>query len=201
MQNGRPAYKEQEVVELRDQICRTALSIISSDGIESLSFRKLADVLGSSHTKVYRYFPNKDALIREVRDYAFGQFAEALSDGFDTIKEPAEQMRNAGYNYFLFAHNDPNAFQVLFDNFSPDQKIKGENQQKAWSLIRDPIAAAVNAGHLVGDPDVLAYVFWGTIHGITALHHTGNVDPEIDINKILQLAFEGLGRGHGVPHE
>lgn len=72
-------------------------------------------------------------------------------------------------SYFLFAHNDPKAFHMLSSDVDPDKRVQSDNRQRAWAAIRVTILEAVEQGHLVGGPDVLAHAFWGAIHGITML--------------------------------
>ncbi len=197
MSGGRPAYKEEEVEAFKKDVCRAALELISEKGTDALSFRALARLLDSSHTRVHRYLPNKEAVLAAVRDYAYGLFADALGEGVDGNDDPTKRLRIAGQNYFQFAHSDPQAFHVLFNNVDPGSHIRSENQLRAWAAIRGPIAESVEQGYLVGDADVLTHVFWAAIHGIVTLSLTGNVKEEVDINDVLNATFDGLRRGHG----
>jgi len=197
MAQGRPSYSTEDIDVFKHEVCRAALRIISKHGLSTLSFRGLAKTLGCSHTRVHRYYSNKEALIRAVKDFAFGQFAEALESAVGDTEEPTDKMLQAGQAYFSFAHQDPEAFQVLFSGIDPVKRLETENERRAWRAISHPIAAAVADGKLTGDPDTLTHVFWSALHGITTLSLSGNIKKGTDINDVLLLMFAGLSRGHG----
>ena len=197
MAQGRPSYSAEDIEAFKHEVCRAALRIVSVEGQSALSFRGLAKVLGCSHTRVHGYYPNKQALIEALRDFAFGEFAEALESSTVEIENPRDRLLQAGQTYFKFAHEDREAFQVLFSTIVPVKRFTTDNEQRAWNAIQQPIAAAIDAGYLVGDPDTLTHVFWSAIHGITNLSMTGNIKYGTNIDEILNLIFSGLRRGHG----
>ena len=47
----------------RERVLQTALAFADRHGIEALSMRKLADVLGAGAMSLYHYVPNKEDLI------------------------------------------------------------------------------------------------------------------------------------------
>jgi AcrR family transcriptional regulator len=56
-----------------DVIVRTCLRLIEQHGAAALSMRRLGGALGADATAVYRYFPDKDALVLAVADELIGQ--------------------------------------------------------------------------------------------------------------------------------
>lgn len=193
--SGRPAYSEATIRAFKALICREAIKLVSERGIDGLSFRTLASRLGCSHTRVHRYYPNRETLLWAVRDYAYGLFMRALGEGARHAE--GSVLRAIGRAYFNFAHDEPDAFVMLFGSAPPADREPGPNQRHAWKAISEPISAAVTAGHLQGDPDVLTYVFWSAIHGVTSLSLSGNFKPGVDPLEVLESTFDGLGRGHG----
>ena len=51
-----------------DEITSTALTLIDAYGLEALTMRGLADAIGVKPVTLYRYLPNKDAILAEVAD-------------------------------------------------------------------------------------------------------------------------------------
>lgn len=51
-----------------EEITTTALAMIDADGLEALTMRGLADAIGVKPVTLYRYLPNKDAILAEVAD-------------------------------------------------------------------------------------------------------------------------------------
>ena len=198
MSQGRPSLNLEEVEAFQDKVCRAALEIISENGTEALSFRALASLIDSSHTRVHRYFPNKAALLDAVRDYAFGLFADALERGTEGIDHPIQRLAITGTNYIQFGDEDPEAFHALFNKLDRNNTVRTNNQIRAWAAIRDPLGEAIEQNFLQGDPDVLAHVFWSTTHGMVSLRLTGNIKPDVKFEDVVQTALGGLMRGHGV---
>jgi AcrR family transcriptional regulator len=196
MKRGRPAYPPEEVDEFKQKVCRVALHLVSKHGVEGLSFRTLARALGSSHTRVHGYFENKEAIIRAVRDYAFGEFAHALEETGDEQADAMECVRLRGAAYYRFARERPQAFHVLFSGLEPNRRLQTDNEHRAWNAIRSPIQSAITNGLLAGDPDVLTYVFWAAVHGVTMLSISGNIKQEVDVGDVLAATFAGLRAGH-----
>jgi AcrR family transcriptional regulator len=66
--------------ERKNEIVRAAWIVISRDGIESLTTRRLAAQLGLTHGALARYFPSKGSVLSAAIEYAFGDLATRLAD-------------------------------------------------------------------------------------------------------------------------
>jgi TetR/AcrR family tetracycline transcriptional repressor len=49
-----------------DEVVETALAILDSDGIDAVSFRRVAGELGVSHMTLYTYFESKESLLNAM---------------------------------------------------------------------------------------------------------------------------------------
>lgn len=67
---GRPAVP-------LDRIIATALRIVDEQGADALTMRSLAQALDSGTSTLYRHFVNRDELVAQVVDRAFGEAALA----------------------------------------------------------------------------------------------------------------------------
>lgn len=63
----RPTRREHPVSV--EEITLAALALIDAEGLESLTMRKLADTIGVRAMTLYRYLPNKDAILAAVADH------------------------------------------------------------------------------------------------------------------------------------
>lgn len=61
------AGRRQQAVSV-EEIASTALTLIDADGLEALTMRGLADAIGVKPVTLYRYLPNKEAILAEVAD-------------------------------------------------------------------------------------------------------------------------------------
>jgi len=50
----------------RDQVLQTAITVADDEGIEGLTMRRMAEVLGVHPTSIYNHVPNKEAILQGV---------------------------------------------------------------------------------------------------------------------------------------
>lgn len=86
----------------RDAVIDAALARVDSDGLEALSFRRLAADLGVTPMALYRYVASKDELLAAIVDRAYGEF-ELPSDADMSWQD---QLRTLGRSFrkVLLAH-------------------------------------------------------------------------------------------------
>lgn len=80
---GRPAQHSHE------EFARTALAIIDESGFDALTVRSLGARLDVHPTAIYRYFPNRNALLTGVMDLLF---AEIVAEPEDLESPPRERV-------------------------------------------------------------------------------------------------------------
>ena len=57
----------------KERVLEAAIALARRDGLEALSMRKLADVLGAGAMSLYHYVPNKERLLDEMVDVVFAE--------------------------------------------------------------------------------------------------------------------------------
>ncbi|MFF2189888.1 TetR/AcrR family transcriptional regulator [Streptomyces sp. NPDC058155] len=67
----------------RDQIIRTAVELLDTDGLEGLNMRALGKQLGSAATAVYWHVKNKDDLVLLATDHVWGELKLCELDAAD----------------------------------------------------------------------------------------------------------------------
>ncbi|MFN8372076.1 MAG: TetR/AcrR family transcriptional regulator [Anaerolineae bacterium] len=66
---GRPTAAQEPLS--RERILQAALTLIDTSGVEALSMRRLAAVLGVDPMALYHYLPNKEAILRGLIELIF----------------------------------------------------------------------------------------------------------------------------------
>lgn len=66
--------------EKRSQLTSAALDTVQRDGLQALSFRRLADSVGIKSSSVHYYFPEKSDLASALIEQYSAQFLESLTD-------------------------------------------------------------------------------------------------------------------------
>jgi hypothetical protein len=72
---------------------------------------------------------------------------------------------------------------------------------RAWAPLRGGVGAAVAAGALAGDPDEIAHVFWGGVHGVVSLHLAGKLVFGRSLETVLEPMLRTLSEGNRGPRE
>ena len=163
---ARPQRSESEIEAFREQAAAAALEMVEEDGVASLTLRRLAKRLGCSYAKPYSYYRDKAHLVDAVRGQAFDRFAAA----FAAFPDEDYATSPFGAPYLTFAFENPETFRIMFemrqDYVSESTRAA---QQRAWEACSAPIRRLVEAGHLEGDPDLIAHVTWSALQGLASL--------------------------------
>ena len=170
---ARSALTADEVDSMRVKLCTTALAIFRESGIESVTFRALADRMGVSHTLPYRYFDNKDALLASVRVLCFEQFEHHVRDreALEVAALPRVLAVLDAYVSFVFEHRIE--YELIFTTPQPPPQRYPELLAARRSLFEHSVGLVqecINAGVIHGDARELTHAVWAGLHGLLTLH-------------------------------
>ena len=113
---GRPKQTDSERQVKVDKIIDTAQSLFMAEGYESVSMRKIAAKAGMGTMTLYKYFPNKNAILHHIWAEFFDElFAQVKSDvdKKTDAKSKLKQMCMSYLNYWVM-HKD--RFRIVFLN-------------------------------------------------------------------------------------
>ncbi|KDP86730.1 MULTISPECIES: TetR/AcrR family transcriptional regulator [Cupriavidus] len=169
---------QDEIEAFKARLCAVAERRFAEGGVASVSMRQLAEELGCSPMTPYRYFKDKEDILAAVRTAAFDRFAAALEAAGASAGEPRERAHAVGEAYLAFAFAEPNAYRLMFDMTQPGDDRYPE-LERAGSRARRTMSAhletMVERGLIHGDPQVLSYVIWASIHGLVMLRLAGKL--------------------------
>jgi AcrR family transcriptional regulator len=188
-----------EIDAFRTRLCAVAQKRFARQGVDGVSMRQLAEELGCSPMTPYRYFRDKEEILAAVRTAAFDRFASALEEA---ARQAQGDLRAGGMAvgeaYIRFALADPDAYRLMFDLAQPHPDRYPELVRatgRARHMMSAALEALVEAGIFVGDPQLLGYVFWATMHGLVVLHLAGKLPEQPDFRAIQQEAMRLLVAG------
>ncbi|GAB2176413.1 TetR/AcrR family transcriptional regulator [Dongia sp. agr-C8] len=101
----KPAYHQGLT---RDGIAAAALALVDREGLDALSYRRLAEETGCEAMSLYHYYPSKAHLIDALVDRVIGTL-EVPPPGGDWI----ERVRKAAWNYRAMALAHPKLYPLL----------------------------------------------------------------------------------------
>jgi AcrR family transcriptional regulator len=160
--------------DLKNALIKEGLQIISEDGIEGLTLRKVAARIGVSHTAPYAHYPDKQALIAAISAAGHLELFEEMNALYQKhIDEPYKQLIEIGWHYIQFAMSDPEHFRIMFSKVIEDGEIHPEFieiSDKNYELVSEVIQNCQEAGIFkVTEHEKLTIYVWSVIHGLATL--------------------------------
>lgn len=162
--------------DLRISLVNVATKMINEAGIEGLSLRKLAELVGVSRTAAYHHFTDKNDLLCAVAAQGFiawQQKSESIFD--DKTLSDVDKYRQFVHAYIRFATDNPSLYELMFGRTI----WKNNNSTIALREIAYPsfnyqvqmTKIWQTKGLMPKSENTLrlAQVTWGTLHGIARL--------------------------------
>src|SRR5580704_6069351 len=130
----------------RDVVLATALQLIDRDGADALSMRRLGQALGRDPMALYRYAPNKAALLDGVTEIVLTQLSVDPAD-----PDWAGQLRAVGRDFRRLALAHPHVVPLLVTR--PLATPLGLRPRGTLRPLEDVLALLTRAGF--SGPDAL----------------------------------------------
>lgn len=88
-----PGLRERKKAKLRQEIVKTSQRLFLERGYENTRIDDIVNVLEVSQPTFFRYFPSKDAVLREIGRRAFARQAEILRNELSSKASTGERLR------------------------------------------------------------------------------------------------------------
>lgn len=176
-------------------------------GYDATTMRSIASKIGYTATAVYHHFKDKTALVAELCAIDFCALTESLRKA-GSVGDPLERLARMGEAYVEFGLTHPMQYQFMFmmprpeGSMMPNQSDPGVD---CYGYLLETCRAVVATGRLrpeFADPDLLAQIAWGSLHGLVALQVTKGDDKVVQWRDVRQTAAKmGTAMIRGMLHE
>jgi AcrR family transcriptional regulator len=165
----RERRRERRHSQTRDEILEAAREVLLERGAADLSLREIARRADFSPAALYKYFDNKDDVIKALADSAMA----ALTDAFAAVPTDLPADRRAvelGLSYIAFARENPEDVGVIDMHESTVHAHPGTPEHLALEhavvgVFRDGIETGVFTG-VAEDAEIMAYGAWALAQGL-----------------------------------
>jgi AcrR family transcriptional regulator len=182
---GPKERREREREEIRTSILDAARELFASEGVESVTMRRIADRIEYSPTAIYFHFKDKEALLAELCDHDFRAFAHGFV-AIAQIPDPIERLRAAGRAYVDFGLTNPSHYRLMFmtpKTTEPSTIAKGNPEEDAYAFLKGIVAELFAGGYFhddVTDLELATQVIWSGVHGLVSLDIAKCKDEWVD---------------------
>jgi len=182
-------------MKTKDRILVESIKIITEQGIQGFSLRKLASRLGIKAPSLYEHYKNKSAILDALREYG----AQKLSDRLLAIQETDvwALIQQQGMAYLDFAKEEDQLFQLFFfqmESTRPNLQTLPTPNSPYLLLLRAFAQAVPGCPQETLEELVLGY--WSLLHGLVVLRCTHLKGFEMDWDssglRILQTYLSGV---------
>ncbi|MEQ8797957.1 MAG: TetR/AcrR family transcriptional regulator [Salinisphaeraceae bacterium] len=174
----RAPLSNREIERARQQLCDAALTLYREQGFEAVTFRRLAERMGTSHTRPYHYFDSKETLFAAVRLGCYQRFAALIRERDVPAADPATRLRSIYCGILDYVSRNPAEYQLMFAADQAPLRNYAEllsARRQAFDYLVDIVSQATDAGLIDGDPRDIMHVGWGAVHGLLTLHTAGQL--------------------------
>ena len=162
--------RERRHGDTRDEILLAAREVLLERGAADLSLREIARRAEFSPGALYRYFDNKDDVIKALADKAMG----ALLVEFGKVAAelpPDERALELGMAYLEFARHNPEDVAVIALHESTVHALPLTDEHRMMGetvvgVFEEGVAAGVFTLSGDEDPDYMAYGAWAFVQGL-----------------------------------
>jgi AcrR family transcriptional regulator len=166
---------KQRTPELRDQVLRTAVDMLSTDGVAAFTTRRVAEGAATSVPAVYELFGDKAGLVREIFFEGFRTLSRRMSEVGDS-SDPRADLLGIVRVFREFVRENPVLTEVMFARPFTDFDPRPEDVSASGSLrefIVSHVQRCIDAGLLRGDAVDISHVLLALAQGLAAQETAG----------------------------
>lgn len=185
--------------EIRSSILKAAGALVTKEGCQMLSIRKIADAIEYSVPVIYDHFENKEAILLELTKQGFQVLNKELIKAQKRSTDPEKQIEAMAYSYWEFAFDHKAHYQVMYGLGIPScETVNQISELNTFSgLILQPIKALIALNKKTStDPYLKLHTFWSMLHGLVSINMMNNDESKTQLNqRVIQDFITGFISG------
>jgi len=185
--------KKEEIEGVREKILDKALDVISREGYESLTMRRLGSLLGCAAKTIYNYYEGKEEIYLHILIRGFRTLNSDADEALNGIEDPLEKLRalcnayinfglkNIHYYNIMFNYDVPKYLNYLDTHFEPVAREEKETamyyaviSEAAISEILTEKTLDHKGINLREESAFILVRMWSMLHGYVSLHNSGS---------------------------
>lgn len=159
--------------DLRRALIETGIEVISAEGEDKLSLRKVAEKCGVSNAAPYSHFGSKDEFLAAIQQHIMDEFTSALEHTAEETADDPRVLSALGKAYVMFFYENPLYFDFLFSrknitiNLSANDNAADNPPLSILQKTAASIFGKAGLSERVVQNKVIA--MWALVHGLSAI--------------------------------
>lgn len=170
---------------VKEALVDSAMKLIESHEVSSLSLRRLSKEVGVTPSAVYNHFADKDALLLAIKTRIYDHMNQFFEARRSNTVDPEQRLLEICLAYYQYSKEYSSQFHFLFSSTLPLEWLTPENvavscrsilnvRKLVWQIYEKyqifcSETAVVNATLLV----------WSQLHGIVTLRNSGSIKAAV----------------------
>jgi AcrR family transcriptional regulator len=186
--------KQLKSEETQQKIIEAARQLFSQRGFHTVTIREIAKEAGCSHTTIYIYFKDKEALLEEIALPPLTRLYEQLESCLNDSIQPLAALKQLSQLFLAFGIQNRNMYPVYFT--AKAERVDNVHPQHAISKIRLNLfqlyRSAVGRLYQIKDEEKInnvSRIFLYQVHGMV-MSYIDNEEPDQPLLKRLELIHE-----------
>lgn len=184
--------KMRQKEEVKASILTAAWDLVSKEGWQALSIRKIADAIEYSVPVIYDHFQNKEAILSEFTKRGFQCLDDELLKARERYEAPEQQLQAMAYAYWDFAFNNKAYYQLMYGLGMPScDAVKRMSELNTFAeLILEPIRKLIaTSNNPEADPYLKLHTFWSMLHGLISIAMMDKDNERDNLNTMVLKDF------------
>ena len=190
--------KEKQKLEIKKMILDASMKLFVEEGFDSVTIRKIANLIEYSPTTIYLYFKDKNEIFYQLHELGFQKMGE-MNSSVAAIKNPLTRLYKMGENYIEFGLTHPEFYDIMFISRAPMQVLEAmENcDWKSGEAALHALMATVDECMQKKfirkqNVQVVTMAIWGMVHGLVSLQIRSRFIKIDDGKNIKSLMLQSI---------
>jgi AcrR family transcriptional regulator len=174
---------------LKERIIIATLKELETVEVSEISLRKISKQLEVTAQAPYHYFPNKDALLLEVKLRALSGLNWLWQHINDDESDSLKRLENLGVSYANYFYSNVGYYKVLKHKMqvTDDFKVEIKRAREMFISAAEDVVRERNIENLSAEH--LTLLCWSSVHGLLDLHLQNMIAVESMKSKDISIEF------------
>jgi AcrR family transcriptional regulator len=164
-----PVTKTYHHGDLSNAALLAAQALLEADGAAGVSMREIAKRVGVTHRALYRWFPDRDAVLAALAAEGFSRLAGCVR-GAATGKSPIEARAGFVRAFLQFSVRQKALYQLAMSR----DRAALKRYPTLGAAADDMVSASLEVfGQVEAQPRDFVIALWSMLHGLSDLYGSG----------------------------